>query len=197
MSRKTKKEGTLNFFLTSASLNPIITKADIFSGYKTDHSLITIHLTNNNNPRGAGFWKLNTSFLLDSKYINLIKKTIAEVTRDYKYNKEVDAVLLWDTMKMQIRSNSLKYAKEKRAKLKSKEKSSESDISCLQKKLVYVLSSLATPRGVMNEVNSLLYNFLWDGKSDKIKRTEMINDYNKGGLIMIDFQSFNQSFKMK
>ena len=34
----------------------------------------------------------------------------------------------------------------------------------------------------MNEVSSLLYNFLWDGKSDKIKRTEMINDYNKGGL---------------
>ena len=34
-----------------------------------------------------------------------------------------------------------------------------------------VLSSLAIPRGVMNEVNSLLYNFLWDGKSDKIKRT--------------------------
>ena len=25
----------------------------------------------------------------------------------------------------------------------------------------------------------------------------MINDYNKGGLRMIDFQSFNQSFKMK
>ena len=49
----------------------------------------------------------------------------------------------------------------------------------------------------MNEVNSLLYNFLWDGKSDKIKRTEMINDYNKGGLRMIDFQSFNQSLKMK
>ena len=40
--------------------------------------------------------------------------------------------------------------------------------------IVYVLSSLATPRGVMNEVNSLLYNFLGDGKSDKIKRTEMI-----------------------
>ena len=125
----------LDFFLTSASLSPIITKADIFSGYKTDHSLITIHLTNNNNPRGPGFWKLNTPFLLDSEYINLIKKTIAEVANDYKNNKEVDAVLLWDTMKMQIRSNSLKYAKEKRAKLKSKEKSLESDISCLQKKL--------------------------------------------------------------
>ena len=36
--------------------------------------------------------------------------------------------------------------------------------------IVYVLSSLATPRGVMNEVNSLLDNFLWDGKRDKIKK---------------------------
>ena len=84
-------------------------KADIFSGYKTDHSLITVRLTNNNNPRGPGFWKLNTSFLLDSINIKLIKKTIAEVASDYKNNDKVDAVLLWDTMKMQIRSSSLKY----------------------------------------------------------------------------------------
>ena len=125
----------LDFFLTSASLSPTITKADIISGYKTDHSLITIHLTYNNNPRGPGIWKLNTSFLLDSEYINLIKKTIAEVASDYRNSNEVDAVLLWDTMKMHIRSSSLKYAKEKRAKLKSKEKSLESDISSLQRKL--------------------------------------------------------------
>ena len=43
----------------------------------------------------------------------------------------------------------------------------------------------------------LLYDFLWDGKSDKIKRTEMINNYNKGGLKIIDIQSFNQFLKMK
>ena len=69
--------------------------------------------------------------------------------------------------------------------------------SLVVSQIVYVLSSLAMPQGVMNEVNSLLYNFLWDGKSDKIKKTEMINDKNKGGLRMIDFQSFNQSLKMK
>ena len=49
----------------------------------------------------------------------------------------------------------------------------------------------------MKEINCLLYDFLWDSKGDKIKRTEMINEYNKGGLKMIDLQSFNESLKIK
>ena len=35
-------------------------------------------------------------------------------------NDDADAVLLWDTMKMQIRSSSLKYAREKKAKKRKK-----------------------------------------------------------------------------
>ena len=87
---------------------------------KIDHSLILIHLASNNKPRGPGFWKLNTSFLLDSEYIELIKKTIDEVAEEYRNNDDVDAVLLWDTMKMQIRSSSLKYAREKKAEKRNK-----------------------------------------------------------------------------
>ena len=83
----------LDFFLTSNSLSSAITKADILPGYKTDHSLITLHLANNTNPRGPGFWKLNKSFLSDSEYINLIKTTITEVANEYQNNTEVDAVI--------------------------------------------------------------------------------------------------------
>jgi len=54
----------LDFFLTSSSLSTIITKADILPGFKTDHSLITLHLTKNTNPRGPGFWKLHCKYLL-------------------------------------------------------------------------------------------------------------------------------------
>ena len=64
-----------------------------------------------------------------------MSKTIDNVANEYRNNVEVDAVLLWDTMKMQIRSSSLKYAKEKKAKIKSKEKTLESDISSLRKQL--------------------------------------------------------------
>ena len=103
----------LDFFLTSSTSSTTITKADILPGYETDHSLITLYLANNTNPRGPGFWKLNTSFLLDSEYANLIKEKINDVANDYKNDTEVDAVLLWDTMKMQIRSSFPSLRKEK------------------------------------------------------------------------------------
>ena len=84
----------LDYFMISSSLTTAITNADILPGYKTDHSLITIHLASSSNPRGPGFWKLNTSFLLDSEYIELIKKTIDEVAEEYRNNDDVDAILL-------------------------------------------------------------------------------------------------------
>ena len=33
----------------------------------------------------------------------------------------------------------------------------------------------------ITEKNNLLFKFLWDNKGDKIKRTEMIADYQDGG----------------
>ena len=103
--------------MISSSLTTAITNADILPWH---HPLITIHLASNNKPRGPGFWKLNTSFLLDSEFIELIKKTIDEVAMENRNNDDVDAVLLWDTMKIQIRSSSLKYAREKKAKKRKK-----------------------------------------------------------------------------
>ena len=49
-------------------------------------------------------------------YINLIKKTISDVSNDYKEDERVDPILLWDVMKMQIRASSIKYAKKYKAK---------------------------------------------------------------------------------
>ena len=54
--RRTKPEVhcRLDYFMISSSLITAITNADILPGYRTDHSLITIHLAGNNNPRGPG-----------------------------------------------------------------------------------------------------------------------------------------------
>ena len=48
---------------------------------------------------------------------------------------------------------------------------------------------------VLNEINDLLYTFLWNGKGDKIKQRVMINDFGAGGLKMMDIISFNKSLK--
>ena len=63
--------------------------------------------------------------------------------------------------------------------------------------IVHVLSSLPTHQGALKESDSLLYDFLWDKKGDKIKIVEMINDYDEGGLKMIDIQSVNESLKIR
>ena len=61
--------------------------------------------------------------------------------------------------------------------------------------LVYILSPLPTNQRVLEEINTLFFNFLWNGKGDKIKRNTMISDYSEGGLRMIDLMSFNKALK--
>ena len=60
-----------------------------------------------------------------------------------------------------------------------------------------MLSPLPTSSRHLKDINNLLYQFLWDGKRDKIKRVEMINDYATGGLKMLDIQIFNRALKAK
>ena len=42
----------------------------------------------------------------------------------------------------------------------------------------------------------MLFKFLWDGKRDKIKWSEMIADYGDGGQNMLDIMAFNKSLKI-
>ena len=67
----------------------------------------------------------------------------------------------------------------------------------LASQLGYIMSPLPTSSEHLKDINNLLYQFLWDGKRDKIKRAEMINDYATGGLKMLDIQTFNRALKAK
>ena len=67
--------------------------------------------------------------------------------------------------------------------------------SLIISQLVYILSPLPTDQRVVNEVNNLCYNFLWDGKGDKIKRDTMISDYEQGELKMVDVKIFSKALK--
>ena len=67
--------------------------------------------------------------------------------------------------------------------------------SLIASQLVYILSPLPTEYYILNEINKAFFNFLWNGKGDKIKRDIMIGDYSQGGVRMIDIQSFNKALK--
>ena len=68
--------------------------------------------------------------------------------------------------------------------------------SLLVSQLVYILTPLPTSTEALQKVNKPLFDFLWNGKGDKIKRTVIIKDYDEGGLKMININVFNQSLKV-
>ena len=76
-----------------------VTHTDILAGFQTDryHSMVTIQIALHTNPRGPGFWKLNTSFLSETEYINQIKTTIEGVKDEYQL---VNVSLLWEMIKL-------------------------------------------------------------------------------------------------
>lgn len=64
-------------------------------------------------------------------------------------------------------------------------------------KLIYAFSSLPNPpKETLKRIEKIMYNFLWDGKPERIKRDILIGEYEKGGLKMIDIQLFIKSLKV-
>ena len=105
----------LDFFLISQGLSLHVLATDINPGYQTDHSLITLSVNLLSNPRGPGYGKLNTSFLGEDEFVNLIKATITEVQEEYKHDQSVNDSLVWEMVKLKVRGKSIYYAKKKKS----------------------------------------------------------------------------------
>lgn len=121
----------LDYFLVSQNLVGYINKADIVSGYSTDHSLITLSINPSQENRGPGYWKLNCSLLSDLEYVHLVKKIIHTTTEFYKL-KVIDDLLLWETIKLNIRGETIKYSSWKKKERTKRMKDLESEITRLE-----------------------------------------------------------------
>ena len=67
----------------------------------------------------------------------------------------------------------------------------------IMSKFVYLAQSIAQPKDFIKKIDSLIFNFLWHGKREKIKRTTLIGQKENGGIEMCDTQSFFDSLKIK
>ena len=101
----------LDYFLISSSLSNIVEETYIRPGYLSDHSNIRIKLSIMDVPRGNGFWKLNCQLLHDTEYIDQIKSTIKDISA---LNRDVNPHLMWETLKVAIRSSTIEYAARKK-----------------------------------------------------------------------------------
>ena len=62
-------------------------------------------------------------------------------------------------------------------------------------KFVYISSLLPIPKEIIQELNRLLFKFLRKG-TDKVTRLSAVNEYESGGLKMMDLESMIQSLRL-
>ena len=101
----------LDYWLISNNLHDLTTSTDIIPAIKTDHSEISLELTNDDNQiKGPGFWKMNCALLEDDLYVDDIKSKIsvwlAEGYMDLSDNRNI-----WDWVKYNIRGHAIQYSK--------------------------------------------------------------------------------------
>ena len=102
----------LDYFLISESFLQHVKKIGSSASIAPDHKTIYIDLTLPQNiNRGPGFWKFNNSLLNDEEYIFRIQQLIPRLLE--KYSRLEDKNLVWELMKMEIRQNTISYAKRK------------------------------------------------------------------------------------
>ena len=104
------------------------------------------------------------------RIIELIRKTIADVCKEYEGQNEVDEILLWDVIKMKIREASLNYAAARQRHLKNRENLLEEEVLALENKL--------DERNVSDNVKENL----WTELKIKKQQIEEIIAYKPKGL---------------
>ena len=63
-------------------------------------------------------------------------------------------------------------------------------------KLTFVCSVLDTPKGFTDEVNDIIFDYIWKYKNPKLKKTTIIKNKKDGGLNMLDFTLFDNALKI-
>ena len=60
-----------------------------------------------------------------------------------------------------------------------------------------ISSVISVPKDIISKVNTIIYNFVWNGKTDKVKRKIIEQDFPNGGLKMLDFETMIKGAKIK
>ena len=60
-------------------------------------------------------------------------------------------------------------------------------------KLINNASVLVIPEHFIKQIEKIIFDFIWDGKPAKIKKSAIIGEKKQGGLKMIDFNILNKA----
>ena len=112
VSKTLNVKSRLDYFLITGSFSQHVKKVGSCPSIAPDHKTIYLDLAlPQNTKRGQGFWKFNNLLLNDEEYLFAIHQLIPRLHE--KYFQLEDKSLVWELIKMEIRQNTISYAKRK------------------------------------------------------------------------------------
>ncbi|KAL9958928.1 hypothetical protein ACROYT_G036005 [Oculina patagonica] len=132
-SKALKVKSRIDYFLVARSFAWQVSKTYIKTSIAPDHKAVILHLNLSNNKRGPGLWKFNNLLLNDISYVNLIRNSYPGIVN--KYSDIEDLKLKWELIKMEIRSLTIPYCKQKARKVRELEKNLEKRLEILDEKI--------------------------------------------------------------
>ena len=134
VSKSLNLKSRIDYFLISRSLSCDVKQAEIRISIAPDHNAIFLSIdVKNDFNRGPGLWKFNNTLLEDNNYKELITFYYPQILR--KYSEVTDNQLLWELIKMELRSKTIGYSKDKRCKLRNKEEVLQKELQELDSKI--------------------------------------------------------------
>ena len=124
----------LDYFLISNSLQFYVLSTEIHSAISTDHSAIILSISDNisDGKPGPSHWRLNTSLLEDTEYVNYIKSNLKIWKNEYSGENPKNC---WEYLKFKIREYSIGYSKRKAKLFKTELKELEKEVDHCEKSL--------------------------------------------------------------
>lgn len=96
----------LDYVFIPDHLEGSASKTQIHRGPHSDHSLLTVEITQQRLQKGPGLWRLDVSLLADKKFTSEMKKFLEEWEAPPELT---DPRVGWEWMKFQIKNFAIKY----------------------------------------------------------------------------------------
>lgn len=64
-------------------------------------------------------------------------------------------------------------------------------------RLTYIYQSLYVDQHTCKSADKMLFDFIWKNHTHYLKKSVLMNEYNKCGLHFLDFTTLNDTFKIK
>ena len=134
VSKSLNLKSRIDYCLFSRSLICDVKHVEIRISIAPDHNATFLSIdVKNDFYRGPGLWKFNNILLEGNNYKELIIFYYPQILR--KYSEVTDNQLLWELIKMELRSKTIGYSKEKRCKLRNKEEVLQKELQELDAKI--------------------------------------------------------------